>query len=474
MSTDHENEFRVDIASSHKLFKAGLAGLVAGMVLAAWKSPVEDPLLLLIGLAILVLGFLPGLQWARRGRPWFPCFELGALTCVVFYAIPLLSENENLRAYDDRTLESAGLMVLACLGAAVVAFNAIKSARPTPAWAAIGLFPDDARRYLPAGLLINITYLFINRFTELIPFSLQGSVRALCFGLGILTAFIFAREWGLGRLTRNQKTLFVAGMALQIAVMFSHLYLISGVSLLVLAGIGYTTTRRRLPWIPMLLCIPLIAILHNGKSEMRARYWNENAPLPSASALPAFFSEWISIGLRNQSPGESTNLTAKLAERASLFQMVCLAVDQVPSTRSHLHGESYIDIPAQVVPRFLWPGKPSSLMSNVRLALYFNLVDPDTPFSTSIAFGVIAEAYVNFGLWGAIALGALAGVGFKHVALRSVGAPLFSSIGIFTILLTAWSFQAEQVMATWLASLFQACAVSIGIPLIWRKIRGIA
>lgn len=471
---EDESELATAPAGPKKLFKLGLGGLIAAVVFTIWKSPVEDPLLLFIGLAILALGCLPALQWARHEHPWFPSFEIGALTTVVFYAIPLLSGSEEINLYTEQTLENAGLMILAGLGGAVIAFNIPKSPRTAPAWASAPLLPDDIRRYLPAGLLINLTYLCINRFTDLIPFSIQGSVRALCFGLGIITAFIFAREWGLGRLSRNQKLFFSAGIVVQVIVMFSHLYLINGVSILVLAAIGYTTARRKLPWVPMLVCLPLVAILHSGKSEMRKHYWNDEARMPPAAELPAFFSQWIELGLEKKPDEADSSLTARLAERASLFQMVCLAVDQVPSLRPHLNGESYIDIPAQVVPRFLWANKPSSLMSNVRLAIYFGLIDPDNPYSTSIAFGVIAEAYVNFGIWGVLALGMIAGWAFKQIALRSANAPLFSAIGIFTILLTAWSFQAEQVMATWLASLFQASAVSIGIPLVWRKITGAA
>jgi hypothetical protein len=468
-----DNETEIDTVSSRRLYSLGCAGVIIAAAFLAWRSPLEDPVLVLIGVAILVLGCLPGLLWARHSRPWFPCFEISMLTGVIFYATPLLTLADGLKAYPDSVLQTSGLLVVGYMVAAIAAYNAVRNPRQAPYWAVSKLLPDSIHRYLPAGLLINTLYICLDRFTTLIPFEFQGSIRALCFGLGIITAFIFSCAWGRGTLSREHKIFFSACLILQILVLFSHLYLINGISMLILSAIGYTTTRRSLPWLPILILLPIIAVLHNGKSHMRGIYWTKSASMPALTQLPAFFTDWVTAGLqKNEDEEDSKNVTLKLADRASLLQMIALSVDQVPSLRPHLGGESYIDIPAQVVPRFLWPDKPSSLMSNVRLALYFNLVDPNDPFTTSIAFGIISESYVNFGLFGVLLIGALTGLGFKHVALRSVGAPMFSAIGIFMVLLTAWCFQAEQVLATWLASLFQASAISIIVPLAWKKFFG--
>jgi hypothetical protein len=465
-------ETTIDPVNSLKLFTLGCTALVICVLLAWWRSPITDPVQLAAGLAILVLGCVPGLQWAKHRRPWFPCFEISTLICVVFYAVPLLSLTEGLKNYPDWVLEMSGLLVVGYLGTAVLVFNSIRNPRSAPHWATVKLLPDQINRYLPAGLLINTLYIYLDRFTTLIPYEFLGSIRALCFGLGIITTFIFACEWGRGRLGRGSKQFFVFFLVVQVLLMFSHLYLINGISLLILTAIGYTTTRRRLPWIPIVICLPVIAILHNGKDEMRAIYWKTGKEMPPIASLPIFFMQWTEYGLQENPEQDAPDIATNLANRASLLQMICMSVEQVPALRPHLDGESYIDIPAQVIPRFLWPEKPSSLMSNVRLALYFNLVDPLNPYETSIAFGLISESYVNFGIFGVLMMGALTGLGFKHLALRSVGVPLFSAIGIFMILLTAWSFQAEQVLATWLSSLFQASAISIGVPLLWKKFFG--
>jgi hypothetical protein len=147
-------------------------------------------------------------------------------------------------------------------------------------------------------------------------------------------------------------------------------------------------------------------------------------------------------------------------------------VSRVPDHKPYLYGVSYVDIPALLVPRFLWPDKPSSLQSNVRLALYFGLVDEESAQNVSIAFGPLAESYVNFGFIGLGLLGAIVGIGYKYVSTLSTGASQLSAIGLFVILLTAWSFQDEMVAATWVSSLFQAAVVVVGLPLGLRKFFG--
>ena len=89
-------------------------------------------------------------------------------------------------------------------------------------------------------------------------------------------------------------------------------------------------------------------------------------------------------------------------------------------------------------------------------------------------FGQPAEAYVNFGLIGLALLGTAMGVGYRFVCTLSIGASQLSTIGVFVILLTAWSFQAEMVAATWISSLFQAAMAVAGIPLGFRILFGSA
>lgn len=455
-----------DRAAAYRLYRTALAGLVFVAGWFIYKSGGELSNSTLVGLLILGLAAAPALAWALKQRPWFPVFEITCLTYVAFYAIPLLSNHSELAAYPASVNTEAGLLVACFLAMANLGFATARGPVRPPDWATTSLLPEGVNRYIPLGQTINTAYVYCYAFTTLIPREFEGTFRALFFGLGTICTFILARQIGAGALRRRQTTYFILNLAAQVVFLFAQLYLIGGISLIALALIGYASSKRSIPWVPVLLVLPLIALLHLGKPDMRAVYWQGGKPLPKLADLPEFFTEWVDYSL---APREA-RLNSTLFERASLIQMLCLSVDRVPSLKPYMEGESYIDIPAQFIPRFLWADKPSGLMSNVRLALYFNLVSIESATSVSIAFGIVAEAYVNFGFIGVAALGLTMGMIFRRLSVLSQSAPMFSSLGIMMILLTAWSFQIEQVMATWLGSLFQASVVCIGLPLAYRRL----
>jgi len=456
--------------ASQRLHRLGVAGLVATCLWLYYRSPLKDPLLIGCGLLIVVLSALPALEWARLHRQWFPAFEIFMLTVVNFYAMPMLAGNPPIFAFSDAVIWQAATAVLIFQAVAIAGFALVRWRPAQQSWLVESLLPDSILRNMQIGLWLNTVYLYTANFTDLIPWQLSSAFRAIFFGVGIMSLFIQSRLWGLGVLTTTEKAVIILNLAAQILLLFSGLYLIQGVSLFVLAVIGYTTASRRVPVVLVGVVLVAVAILHNGKSRMREIYWHEDMRHPTLTDLPAFYSQWITVGMVASERQEEKNrtLTENLFERASLFQMLCLVVDRVPSYDPYLYGESYADIPALLIPRLLWPEKPSTLLSNVRLALYFHLVDEDSALKVSIAFGPLAEAYANFGLIGMAMVGLCIGGAFKYVSLLSVGAPQLSAVGLFIILLTAWSFQVEQVAATWITSLFQASIVVLGIPLFYR------
>lgn len=461
-----------DPTASYRLFQAGCGALVAAIAWCLFRTGGDVSLDTLLGLAILVLAALPALLWAKNRRTWFPAFEIASLTCITFYALPLLTIRRAQADFRPEVVtESAGLVVL-YLAAANLAFLVGRDQHRAPHWLTATLLPTGSYRIIPVSLALNTVYVTLTTFTDIIPFELLGTLRALFFGIGTLSTFILARLWGLGLLSRNEIGFTVINISLQLVMLFSHLYLITGISLVALALIAYAHASRRVPWLFILFFVPLLAILHIGKPEMRRIYWSEGKPAPTPLQIPGFFVDWIHASFERRArlaDEDDKGDNYSIVDRASLIQMLHLAVDRVPSIKPYLDGESYVDIPAQLVPRFLWPGKPSSLDSNVQLAIHLGLVDAVSAQQVSIAFGMLAEAYMNFGVLGVILLGAAFGAAFKRAATLSRDVPQFSALGILMILLTAWSFQAELILATWLVSLFQASIICIGLPLVYRR-----
>jgi len=218
------------------------------------------------------------------------------------------------------------------------------------------------------------------------------------------------------------------------------------------------------------LCAPLIAVLYNGKGTMRVKYWDVN--LTDKVALtdaPAFFNEWIGDGLSVGQQKEGAGKSVGVLDRTSLIQMMCLVVDQSPDRKPFLMGETYAQIPGQFVPRIIWPAKPSGLISTFTLCIYYGLQTAEETSGTTIGFGMLPEAYANFGFLGLAILGVGLGLLFNKATGWCSESPIFSYPGLFTVVLMAWTFQTEQPVSGWLASMSQACECVLGAAYVLKN-----
>jgi hypothetical protein len=464
-----------DPRTSRRLYRTGSFALVIAIAAMAFRSDLPDPLLLVAACIIFILAAVPALNWARKAEPHFPVFEMFMLTAIPFYALPLIQGRRETLQFSTPAIWQAVAATIVFQLTAIATFSRTRGHTARARSLVVSLLPPAALRLAQTGIWLNTIYLYIVTFTDLIPREFATPVRAIFFGLGTVSLFVEMRRWGARDLKQTECFVIIFNVTVQLIFLFTQLYLIDGISTLLLALIGYVSSSRRLPIAPIVLILPVIAVLHSGKSAMRDKYWVGAHVSPGITDLPGFFSEWIGHGLTPRpadDPSDTESLAGRLFERASLFQMLCLVTERTPNPFPYLSGESYRYLPAQLIPSLLWPDKPSSLLSNTLLAVHYRLVPEDNTFTVSIAFGMIAESYANFGLIGCALLGVVLGFGYKRLSQAAVGCPQFSAIGLFTILLAAWSFQVEQIFASWVVSLIQAAIVVIGVPLAFRRLFG--
>lgn len=458
--------------SPSSLYSGGLFSIVAAIVFFIINSKNTEIVHLYLGILMLIGAALPALLWARRADFQFPVFEVFMLTGINTYAIPLLTGHEQLSRYPSDTVTAAAFAVVVFQVVANIVFAVTKSApKCSPAWTK-EVISRNITDYLGYGMAITTAYTVINGFTDWIPNDLNSVLRAACYGVGIISTFIQARMWGQNALPHYRKGIFVFQLALQVTFTWAALFLIGGISILVLALLGYVSGGKKIPTLAILIILPIIAVLHNGKSMMRDKYWEGHAPQPTISELPGFFSEWVDYGLNPPENQTSGRETTKVLDRSSLFHIMCLVVSQTPETRPYLNGETYAFVPGQFVPSFFWKGKPPAHVATNFLSVYYGLQAAEDTVKTTIAFGLLTESYANFGLFGAALLGATFAYCFKKFGDWTTHSPMLSYPGLVLIVLMAWSFQAELTLAAWLSSLYQACVVVLGIPFLMRNFLG--
>ncbi len=215
--------------------------------------------------------------------------------------------------------------------------------------------------------------------------------------------FLQSRRWGQDELKKREKVIFVLLLAAQVYIACSALLLVGAISTLLLALLGYFSASKRIPWLVIVIVFPIISLMHLGEPTMREKYWNPDVdvPTPSLTELPAFYLEWFNDGLDLRAQ-KKVSANEKLLERSSLLHLLCLVISESPDPRPFLGGETYFQTFELLIPRFLWDGfadssKPQGNVSTGTLAVYYGLLHESDTVKTTIGFGLLTEAYANFG-----------------------------------------------------------------------------
>ena len=453
-----------------KLFVTGLILMAVALAQLAYTSNVHNPLHLFQGLLIFVLSVVPSLMWARSGGSRFPVFEPIMLLCANAYAIPLLNAQEQLAGYTEDVITRAGMAVIIYQVCGIATYTATRGLPGRSSFWRESIVTHQIEKVIVYGLVFSTGYVWISTFTTWIPPETESILRAVFFGIGILCTFVSAQRWGRGEMSSTEKTVLVGALVIQLILMSLTLILIGAIGLLGIALLGYLSGGKRIPWVVIGVSFAALAVLHSGKTKMREKYWDQGYPLPTLTQVPAFFGEWFDYGLQKSS--ENKTASRKLLERTSLMHILCLIVDCTPDRQDYLYGKTYGYVLPQLIPRLFWPDKPRSHIATYELSIYYGLQREEDTNSTTIAFGLLTEAYANFGLIGSVLLGVFWGYCLKKLQILSTFSPMFSFAGLMMILLTAWSFSAELTMAAWVSSLEQALLVVLGVPMVAKSLLG--
>jgi hypothetical protein len=188
---------------------------------------------------------------------------------------------------------------------------------------------------------------------------------------------------------------------------------------------------------------------------MRDRYWGEaEQGAVAPTAYPKFFLEWLLASWDELGAPEKEEKTS-LLERASLMQLL-LYEQTLSNTVPFMDGETYVIVPQLMIPRILYPNRPTTHEGTYRLNIHYGFQTKEQTETTTLGFGLLNEAYANFGLVGMALLAIVLGLYYGTVEHWAVSSPLLSARGLFAIVVASFSFQTEFAAGVYAAALFQS------------------
>jgi hypothetical protein len=240
----------------------------------------------------------------------------------------------------------------------------------------------------------------------------------------------------------------------------SNLFLLGGAMNLAAVMLGYVLATKRLPWFGFAMVFALLSILNAGKYSVREAYWAHNSQSVQNASLgqvPGMLIDWLVEGISKVGSSSTLN-NPSLLERTSLLHMVLTVQEATPKIIPYLEGETYAMLPEMMVPRFVDPEKIESQAVLNLLSVRYGRETVEDTAKTTIGWGMVAEAYANFGNLGVIAVGAVFGVLCGFLMRLSATAGATSVAMLIAIASTLTLCNVEGDFSYIMVTLFQTIA----------------
>ncbi len=426
---------------------------------------------ILIGIASLYPFYL----WCSGKALGMPVYPLFALTYLWTHALPLVTKHPVIITYSPESHFLASITVAIFLGLGTFTwFQLVKSPPPHPK--AYRALPENKGEsfflfILGAGVLFNMYSLGG-------WFALAGGafslLRAAILGLNVLAVFVLSYRLGTRELSKQRSASFL--------IMLFLLTISSGVGLILrdnivtfaVSIVAFVLGRNKIPIVTIVIIFLCLSLLHNGKDGMRAKYWFGNqGRLVQPWEYPAWYSEWIGYSFdffKADKTHEKNKEKSSSLERSSVIHMLLLAQKKTPTELPYLYGKTYSILPQLIIPRFLNSNKIRSHEGTHILSIYYGLQTEKATLRTTIAWGLVAESYANFGLLGCAGVGIIVGAALGQATRWSLNTPFLSARTLFNILLVSFASQTEWTAGVYVAALFQSSMTLVGINFVFMEV----
>ena len=383
---------------------------------------------------LLAMSIQAYISWSQARNIRIPVWALVCAAHFVFYGVAIFGALRNSpsafdhgRELSDSVLSTAmlvGILGLLSMGAGRMAvmhlaghkdFRLSLLAKSTPT-------PARIQVLLMIGTVVNVFG---------VPFfgTVVWNISVIAFRALPLAAFLW-----LVLVRRSRK---LSQLDFLLAIAFLSTRMISGATFnaslgtivvpLLLIGVADVSLRRKLPW-PMITVVAcLILFLQPGKGTIRHEMSRGKVGTGIMDPVVRWFdvsvSEWEDVFAGQASLDKQLSTTSS---RSSLLTMTGVILEKTPEIVPYQLGTIYPLLIKNLIPRVLWPEKPSANFANRFFQVEYGLTEKSNLDSVSMACGFEAEGYMNFGWVGILGVGLIVGsvLGIYELAFFSVGSSL--------------------------------------------------
>ncbi len=462
------------------LLRGYWVGVALLVVYAFLQLRTATPLHLLGGGFMAFFALLPLYLWCAGKVGGLPIFPLLSLTYLMGFAMPMLQAHEGLSRYPVETLVQATLTTCAFLGLATLVWWHVVRKPVAPPMSYLGI-PEQGGAGVFFGAFLVGLVLQLCLMQGWLPDQavvLFTLVRSVSLSLILLAVTVLSDRWGRRNLRGGEMIAFVLLLSLYFLITLPGLMLAPNMALSILAIATFTLARGRIPVVILAVAFAVFTVLHLGKWPMRAQQSTGRLAAPRPQDYPAYYARWVGYGLAALTQpaewnGRKTEKHTDLLERASLLQMLLLVEKKSPEEVPFLMGRTYVIIPELLIPRLIHPNKMWAQEGLFILSTHYGLQTRKQVRGTTIAFGLLAEAYANFGYLGVAGLAVLLGWGFALVTRWSQSLPLTSFRGLFALLCMAAALAMGGSASVAVTSLFQGAVTLIALALVTMKVHSV-
>ncbi|MBA2743753.1 MAG: hypothetical protein H0U43_05510, partial [Chthoniobacterales bacterium] len=379
---------------------------------------------------IMAASLLPSWMWITGKVKGLPLFPIYALTHLWTFGTPLAYEHPIV------TLFPASNQIIAAVS--VTGFLLVG----TFVWFLVGRRPvrPISRCLLMNARRADILFLFTLAGGTLLTVATTGNwfvlsegvypiVRAITLALEALACFMLGFRSGSGQLTVAKNITFKVLLVALLIASLPSLLLINAMSIAGVAALGFTVGARRFPWKVGIVAVCIFGFLHLGKSAMRERYWVKDEDfVMQPSEYPELISDWVKISAANVtgSAVQEDEAGQSLLERASLMQLLLYVQLLTPDSVPYMNGETYAILPSLLVPRIFNAQKVASHEGTFLLNIHYGFQTREATETTTVGFGLLNEAFANFGFIGIAGLAVVMGGFYGIVGRLARTAPILS------------------------------------------------